>query len=398
MSSDQSQPVRLCCVIGALTTGGSERQMLGILQQLDRARFQPHLFTFYRDSPLVDEIPDDVPHYCYEEQQGALRPGWLPGRIQRLLARSLADYCRREKIDVVYDRTYHVSLVTGAACRRSGVPYINTVVENPQVGFFSTAGPFGRLKYYQLKSVYRRAARVLCVSHGLVRGTADFFQMPESSFSCCYNFVDSKRLAALDAAAQYRRSASPQPTSNLGSSTRPLQMVAVGRLHWQKGLEVILKAIALAKQQQGVYSRLTLVGDGPEREKLQAQVQQLELASDVDFLGWQNDPAPFVGQADLFVLPSLTEGLPNSLLEALLIGTPALASDCDYGPAELTDNGRWATLLPPGDKHAWCEAIRNFAADPTTAEQRAREAREMLLTRFGPETGCRRLEEFLSLK
>lgn len=398
MSNGQHHPVRVCCVIGALTTGGSERQMLGILQQFDRAKFQPHLFTFYRDSPLVGEVPADVPHYCYEQQHGPLRQGWLPGHVQRVLARSLADYCLRQKIDVVYDRTYHVSLVTGAACRRSGVPYISTVVENPQIGFHSTAGLFGRLKYYQLRSVYQRAARVLCVSQGLVRGAAEFFRMPESTFSCCYNFVDSKRLAAIDAAAQQRRAVLPDAAAKLGSPIRPLHIVAVGRLHWQKGLEVLLNAIATAKQQHGVSCRLTLIGDGPERDKLQAQAQQLDLAADVQFLGWQSETASFVSQADLFVLPSLTEGLPNSLLEALLIGTPAIASDCHYGPAELADNGRWATLVPPRDADAWCEAIRNFAADPIAAQQRALEAREILRARFGPEVGCRRLEEFLSLK
>ncbi len=400
MSTDARQPIRVCCVIGALTTGGSERQMLGILQQLDRRRFEPHLFTFYQDSPLADQVPSDVPHYCYERQHGPLKQGWIPGRIQRILARSLAKYCAKHQVNVVYDRTFHVSLVTGAACRQSGLPYVNTVVENPAIGFYSTAGWLGRLKYYQLRAIYRRAAKVLCVSQGLVQGTASFFQLPESTFKCCSNFVDSKRLTTIDAVAERRFNLlhsidDANVFASLGQGDRPLQMVAVGRLHWQKGLDVLLHAMAQARQDHGLISELTLIGDGPEAGKLRALTRQLDLVAEVKFVGWQNEPATFVSEADLFVLPSVTEGLPNSLLEALLIGTPAIASDCRYGPSELTDHGRWATLIPPKDPSALCQAIRSFVADPVRAQQRAWGGRETLRQRFHPELGCRRLEEQL---
>jgi glycosyltransferase involved in cell wall biosynthesis len=397
MSADPPQPLRVCCVIGALTTGGSERQMLGILQQLDRSRFQPHLFTFYRDSPLADQVPGDVPHYCFEQQHGALLPGWLPGRIQRVLARRLADYCHEQQIELVYDRTYHVSLVTGAACRRTGIPYVNTVVENPVLGFYSTAGFWGRLKYYQLRSVYRRAAKVLCVSQGLVRGAADFFRLPESVFTGCYSFVDSGRLAAIDQAADQRRTA-PRvlaPPEKLGSGNRPVKMVAVGRLHWQKGLDVLLRAIAHVRQDHQLVVDLTVIGDGPEADRLRQLAVQLRIVDNVQFVGWQSEPASSLALADLFVLPSLTEGLPNSLLEALLVGTPAIASDCQYGPAELTENGRWATLVPAGDPASLSQAIVEFVADPIPAQQRALAARSVLRERFLPEVGCRRLEQLL---
>jgi glycosyltransferase involved in cell wall biosynthesis len=398
MLPDPPQPIRVCCVIGALTTGGSERQMLGILQQLDRQRFRPHLYTFYRDSPLVDQIPSDVPHFCFEQQHGPLRQGWVPGRIQRDLARSLADYCIQQQIEVVYDRTYHVSLVTGAASRRSKIPYVNTVVENPAVGFYSTAGVFGRLKYYQLRSTYRRAAQVLCVSQGLARGTAQFYRLPETIFSACYSFIDSARLQAIDRAASKRTRVSSNHNSEigLGHETRPLKIVAVGRLHWQKGLDVLMKAVAQARDDHGVLSHLTLIGDGPERNKLQELAERLGIHNDVHFAGWQLEPAILVSEADLFILPSLTEGLPNSLLEAMLVGTPAIASNCNYGPSELTDHGRWATLVPPGDPAALCQAIHSFVADPLSAIQRAMSGIEVLRSRFGPEVGCRRLEEHLA--
>jgi len=404
------RPLKVCCVIGALTTGGSERQMIGILHQLDRGQFQPSLFTFYQHGPLVQEIPADVPHFCYEREVELPQPGWLPGRIHRSLSRRLAAYCLEHQIDLVYDRTFHVSLVTGAACRRSGTPYVNTVVENPYVGFYSTAGPFGRLKYYQLRQVYRRAATVICVSQGLLQATARFYGLPTSRFTCCYNFVDDTRLAAILAARQQRPAALPCPAGNgparndsawaaaapasatLGTAARPLRLIAVGRLHWQKGLDVLLKAIANLQAEQRLNVELDLVGDGPEESALRALTHQLGLGQRVRFLGWRTDPTPEIAASDLFILPSLAEGLPNSLLEAMLIGTPAIASNCDFGPAELAEHGKWATLVPPNNPQALAHAIGRFAKDPTADIARAFQAQTVLEQRFEASRGCQQLQ------
>jgi glycosyltransferase involved in cell wall biosynthesis len=297
---------------------------------------------------------------------------------------------------VIYDRTYHVSLVTGAAGRRSGIPYVNTIVENPEVGFYSTAGPLGRLKYYQLRRVYRRAAQVVCVSRGLVSASAKFFGLPESMFACCYNFVDQRRMRTIEVARQHRPPC-PPPTliPPLGTAERPLKIIGVGRLHWQKGLDNLLRATATLVQQHRLAVELALVGDGPERQALQTLAAELGLAQQVRFEGWKPDPSQDVAHSDLFALPSLAEGLPNSLLEALLIGTPAIAADCRFGPAELAEDGKWATLLPGHNPTVWAAAIARFAASPWADIDRACRARAVLERRFDASQGCAQLQAIL---
>lgn len=395
-------PLAVCCVIGALTPGGSERQMLGILQQLDRRRFRPHLFTFYRHGSLGDQVPADVPHFCYEEQVGPLRNGWIPGGIQRKLSRRLAQYLLEQQIDVVYDRTFPVAWVTGPACLRTNTAYINTIVENPYRGFATAAGRGRWWKYQQLRRIYRHAAAVLSVSQGLTDAASRYFRLPAERFTCCYNFVDPRRLARIDQAAAIRRNemlgnfahgvtSDRQKNSPAG---RPLRLVAIGRLHWQKGLDYLLRAVA-ELHGSGLPLELQLVGDGPAAAELRQLAAELRVQDKVQWLGWHSEPIDTLAQTDLLVLPSLTEGLPNSLLEALLVGVPAIASDCDYGPRELTEAGRWATLVPPGDVTALAREIAAFFRDPTVAQARAAEARQHLRPRFAPELACRQLEAHL---
>lgn len=392
-------PLAVCCVIGALTPGGSERQMLGILQQLDRHRFQPHLFTFYRHGSLHDQVPADVPHFCYEEQVGPLRSGWIPGSIQRTLSRRLAQYLIDQRIDVVYDRTFPVAWVTGPACRRTNTAYINTIVENPDRGFATAAGRGRWWKYQQLRRIYRHAAAVLCVSQGLTDAASRYFRLPAQRFTCCYNFVDDRRLARIDQAATIRRSEmlgnsqhwAAHDRQSTPAAARPLRLVAIGRLHWQKGLDYLLRAVAQLHH-EGLPLELQLVGDGPAAAELRQLATKLGVPDKVHWLGWQSEPIDTLAHADLLVLPSLTEGLPNSLLEALLVGVPAIASDCDYGPRELTEAGRWATLVPPSDVAALAREIAEFFRDPTAAQARAAEARQHLRPRFAPDLACRQLE------
>lgn len=395
-------PLAVGCVIGALTPGGSERQMLGILQQLDRRRFRPHLFTFYRHGSLRDQVPADVPHFCYEEQVGPLRSGWIPGGIQRKLSRRLAQYLIEQQIDVVYDRTFPVAWVTGPACRRTNTAYINTIVENPDRGFATAAGRGRWWKYHQLRRIYRHAAAVLCVSQGLTEAASRYFRLPAERFTCCYNFVDPRRLERIDQVAATRRSEMLGNVAhgvaynhqNNSPAGRPLRLIAIGRLHWQKGLDYLLRAVAQVHR-AGLPLQLQLVGDGPAATELRQLAVELGVHDNVQWLGWHSEPIDTLAQADLLVLPSLTEGLPNSLLEALLVGVPAIASDCDYGPRELTEGGRWATLVPPGDVAALAREIADFFRDPTVAQARAAEARQHLRPRFAPERACHQLEAHL---
>ncbi len=393
--------IKVLFVIGALTTGGTERQMIGILNQLDRQKFQPFLFTFYSHGELVDQIPEDVTHYCDQRQNSKQPRRWLPGGIQSHLTASLSAYCQHQQIDVVYDRTFHVSLVTGAACRISKTPYLNTIVANPFQAFYATAGIFGRIKYWRLRKIYRHAAAVLCVSDGIVDAAAKFYRLPNSTFVSCPNFIDQQRLTQIDLAARQRQSPAEadlcqHDQRQTAADTNCLKVIAVGRLHHDKGLDVLLQSVQYLVHQQQLNIQLTLVGDGPERHNLEAITVDFSIQSHVQFVGWVANPAPWVARSDLFVLSSRSEGMPNSLLEAMFLGTPAIATDCPFGPAEITEGGTLASLIPIEDATSLSNAIVEFVQNPTAWTERAVRAGPILRAKYAAQAGIQRLESCLS--
>jgi glycosyltransferase involved in cell wall biosynthesis len=120
------------------------------------------------------------------------------------------------------------------------------------------------------------------------------------------------------------------------SSTRPgpLRVVAAGRLVGQKGFDLLLDALALARRRD---LQLTILGDGPLRDNLGARAKARGIAERVHFAGFQRNPYPILGAADLFVLSSRYEGFPNVVLEALACGTPVVATPAPGGVREILD-------------------------------------------------------------
>jgi glycosyltransferase involved in cell wall biosynthesis len=139
-------------------------------------------------------------------------------------------------------------------------------------------------------------------------------------------------------------------------------LVCVARLNAIKGHRSLLQALALVRRDIPVV-RLVLVGDGPERTALEALSGQLGLADRVEFVGERLNPGQWLEAADLFVLPSETEGLPVALIEAFAAGLPVVVTDVG-GMPELVNRAAAGSVVPPADPRALADAIVARAASP----------------------------------
>jgi glycosyltransferase involved in cell wall biosynthesis len=155
--------------------------------------------------------------------------------------------------------------------------------------------------------------------------------------------------------------------------------VFTGRLHPQKNLAFLLDVWAEVVRDRP--ATLVLVGDGPDRPALEEQAGRLGIRERVVFTGPVADPAESLRAADLFVLPSVAEGMSNSLLEAMATGLACLASDIG-GNIDLLAEGPCGRLLPPGDRAAWAAALRELLNDPEQARALGRRARERIEREF----------------
>jgi glycosyltransferase involved in cell wall biosynthesis len=135
---------------------------------------------------------------------------------------------------------------------------------------------------------------------------------------------------------------------------------------------------------------LVLVGDGPERERLGQAARAAWLEARVVFAGHQREVGPYYGLADVFVLPSHSEGSPNVLLEAMAAGVPVVATAVG-GVPELVENEESALLVRPGDSATMAEAIGRLLADRELAERLARNAAVAVKARFSPDAYARAL-------
>jgi len=132
-------------------------------------------------------------------------------------------------------------------------------------------------------------------------------------------------------------------------------ILAVGRLSQEKDYPTLIRAFNIVREKKAV--KLLILGEGPERAKLENMIGELGLIQDVELPGYVNNPIACMKRASCFVLSSLFEGFGNVLVEALAMGCPVVSTDCPTGPTEILEHGQWGSLVPVGDHEAMAGAI-----------------------------------------
>ncbi len=379
--------LRVLFVIGTMSGGGAERQVVEILRLIDRSRFEPLLYLATRTGELLASIPSDVPILAFRDESPET---WMQRFVRRCKLSPVARYLhlagvlRRERIDVIYDRTYRATLDAAGATWFRPTPRLSCCVIDPQPELEMHARRGRGLIWKIARSAYRRASLVLANSVGLRGRVIDYFRLPPDHVVTCRNLLDLDRLDRL--------ANEPLPMNLL---SEPFLLVAAGRLHAQKGYHYLLEAIDELVNRRQRQLRLVVLGTGELQSQLEEFVRDHGLQQHVTFAGFVANPLPWFRQANLFVLPSLFEGLPNSLLEAVACGTPALATDCPSGPSEILDEGRLGGLVAPADAGALADTIQAAMDCYPEWQQRAVLARESVRQRYDASTGMRELETLI---
>ncbi|MDB5350590.1 MAG: glycosyltransferase [Planctomycetota bacterium] len=180
----------------------------------------------------------------------------------------------------------------------------------------------------------------------------------------------------------------PVPEAPWSPAGEPGRVAFVGRLAPEKGLNVLVDAWPLVLGDRPA-ARLTLIGEGPERVHLQAQIASLGIGDAVLLAGPHPDPAALLCDSRLFVLPSREEGMSIALLEAMALGMPIVATDIPGNRGLMTD-GVHGRLVPPGDAEALARAILAQENAPETAWAMARAARGRVQDEFSIAAVARR--------
>ena len=353
--------------------GGSEKQLLYLLKGLDRDRFEPVLYLLYESGVLLDEVPQDVKRIAFWSENAFPRWNW-PGRIHSLQVQHLAKLLRREKIDVVYDRLFHMTLITGPATERTQTPRISTIVSPPQFDLARSEKRWISMKKIALRKAYSTATVLLSVGAGTADNAAKYYKIPREAFQVMLSPIDIERID----------SESLMPWTGPALRQNRKQIISIGRLSDEKGHRYLIQAFAkymnAVKMDQAPAADLHLVGDGVLRKELESLTASLNISDCVFFHGQVHGPFSLLKQCDLLVLPSLYEGMPNALLEAMACRVPVLATNTAQGAGELLRNHPLGTLVSKANADEMANAIQDRFQRPAPWLEKIDAAREYVET------------------
>ena len=384
--------IRVVFSIGALHGGGSERQIILLLRHLYRTLFEPQLYLVYKSGPLLDQVPHDVPVVSFDTRVTSSRL-YLPGLMHSRRVRDYARFLQEVKADVSYDRTFLMTLISAAGAQEVGVPNVSTIVTNPETGFAPVAGRFQRFKRRILHRLYNNSAQVLAVSEGAREAAIRFYGIQSQRIATLLNGVDVdwiQQQAHVPIVDSWWTGEKCNP-----KASRLFRIVTAGRLNRQKGFHLLISAVAEVQQKlSDVEFRVAILGDGPDRDALQKQIVKSNLQNTVRLTGFQNNAFSWYRSANVFVLPSLIEGMPNVLLEAMACGTAVISTDCQSGPVEILNNGTYGTLIPTEN----VSAMRDSLMDAVSSLEKSRiaeQAQSHIANHWSAKAAAQRLGEVL---
>lgn len=356
---------RVALLLPNLAGGGAERVALAIARDLLARGHRVDILLVEQKGELLDLVP------------AGARVIDLGGKRLRSVLSPLAAYFRRELPDGLQAFMWPLTIVAVLAHRlaRSNSRLVlsdHGTLSKQYAGFPSSALLRSTIRFF-----YPLAGARVAVSHGAAADMARLSGLPPQAFEVVANPVALTKEARSDPAIERFWQ---------GAGER---ILSVGNLKPVKNHALLIRAFAdLRERRPG--AKLVIVGEGCERPALEALVERLGLSGSVQLAGFSLDPAPFFVSADLFVLSSDSEAFGLVLVEALNAGLRIVSTDCESGPAEILDQGRFGLLAPVGDPKALARAMDAGLASEPQPERQRRRAREL-----AGEASLRRYEELM---
>jgi glycosyltransferase involved in cell wall biosynthesis len=332
----------------------SMRLLADYLRYLDKS-FKVTLFVIEPELRFAGEFPADARRVVLQDGRKYSK---TPATIWKLYQEA------KEQDLVVGWAELTPTYLTALGALMGGKPVVGWVHAHLSQIFALKQRPAG-LHLPVIRLVYPNLAAVVGCSEGVRDDLRDNLRIPNAM--AIVNGIDIARVQRL--------AEEPLPEAHRKFFDDLPVLITVAACTFQKNQEILISAHSRLMS-EGLKHRLLYVGDGPLRPALEAQAAELGVAETVSFAGYVDNPYPYMKHSCAFVLSSRWEGHPLCLAEALAVGLPVISSDCQSGPREILDGGRFGLLVPPGDVDAFTAAARRVLAEPTVRQQLRRDAAE----------------------
>lgn len=344
--------MHIMIVIHSLRGGGAERVAVDLSAYWQRLGYKVSLVTQMTAATDVYAVPEGVQRYVMGTAH-ASGGGWRGALANWQRVRKLRKLIKKHKPDCVLGMMTTASVLTVMAAK--GLDCRVLVTEHTHPPFQKLPEAWQKLRRW----AYPQAQAVVALTHG----TAAWIQ----------EHIPGSKVVVIPNAVNWPLK-NQEPIVPVPTKKDRLRLLAVGRLHPVKGFDLLIQAFALLAPYFPSWD-LVIVGEGDERQALQQQIDQAALSDRIHLIGRVGNMADWYQQSDMYVLSSRTEGLSNTLLEAMASGLAVVAVDCDTGPREIIrDNIDGILVNPPEEPEALAAHLSDLMARPLKRAALARRA------------------------
>lgn len=293
---------KITFVLPSLNSGGAERVLITLMNNLDRSKFEPEFIVTAGNGPMREWIASDIPVHIFNIEK-------ISASYFKLL-RTL----KKIKPDVVFTTMAHSNATT--LLLKPFFPKTKFIVRESSLPSALTKDYYGwkgKVCGYVYKFLYPYADVVLSPTMCIIDEFKNDLKISMKNHRILYNPVD------LQTVFEHI----PQTFEREKGSEKKLHFVCMGRLSFEKGFDRIVEAMPHLKSKYDW--QLDILGDGPEKEALEALISKHSLENQVFLRGYQSSPWTWIAKADALILPSRWEGMPNVALESLACGTRVMA-------------------------------------------------------------------------
>jgi len=355
-TQSRSAKYQVLHLIGCNLVGGPEKQILHHAQDMQDSEYQLSIGSFHdlKEWPEILAAAEqrNIPTVC------------LPGGVRPDLVRRLSRMLSERKGLLLCTHGFKANVVGYLAARRTGTSHVAFLR-----GFTAENR---RIRFYEMleRQALKRADRVVCVSEAQAKQIAVIRRNRRAPI------VVKNAMLPPYSRQQHRP---PISRNDLSIPTSAFVFGSVGRLSIEKGHRFMVSAFhkLCSEAPVGAQLYLIIVGDGKEEQSLKQQATQLGIREQIHFAGFQGSPTEWMQMMDCLVQPSLTEGTPNTVLEALCLKLPVIASAVG-GVPDLIVDGRNGLLVPPADVEQMTAAMKKMWLSPDLRSRLAAGAEDLL--------------------
>lgn len=330
---------KIAFFLPSMRGGGAERVMATLAREFANLGHDVDMILASAEGPYLSELGEGV------------RVISLNKKCVSYSLIDLVKYLKKEKPDVLLSSLNNANIVSIVAKKiantktRVIIRQANTLSLN-QLNISGKIRVRDRVLPCLVRYIYPFADVIVAVSNGVKSDLIEYASIDEGKIAVIYNPVIDDHL--------YARALEDVEHPWLRDKSSPV-VLSVGRLNRQKDYKTLIQAVEIVAKHVPI--KLIILGEGGERKSLEMMVADKQMNDIVSMPGFVDNPFPFMKQADLFVLSSIFEGLPNVLIQSLALETPVLSTDCPSGPMEILENGILGDLVPISDSESMAKAI-----------------------------------------